>query len=112
MDEVISAKRLRSVLPILTRRNLEVPFITCAEMLDFNEDRGLAVWELAAKYESARGDISLDEVYARMEEIVGSCRHRSSKDCTGRNTPTAFWATNQPTSSSKWQAVGLWMEMS
>ena len=40
-------------------------------MLDFNADKGLSLWELAVEYESARGDISSDEVYARMEEIVG-----------------------------------------
>ena len=70
MDAVITAKRLRPVLPILTRANLGVPFITCAEMLGFNADKGLALWQLAVAYESARGGIAPDAVYARMEEIV------------------------------------------
>ena len=74
MADVISAKRLRPVLPILTRPNLAVPFITCADMLDFNADKGLALWELAVEYESARGGIAPAEVYARMEAIVNIMR--------------------------------------
>jgi len=118
MDGVISAKLLRPVLPILTRKNLEVPFITCTEMLEFNADKGLSLWELAVEYESARGDISSDDVYARMEEIVGIMQASIEQGLQGTEYADRILvthpqtATNLQTSSSKWQAEGLWMEMS
>ena len=68
-DQVISLKELRPVLPILSRKELRVPFITCAEMEDYNADKNLNLWELALHYESARGGISQDAVMEKMREI-------------------------------------------
>ena len=74
MSEVNSVKQLAPVLPILSRSDLEVPFITCAEMLAYNEDKDLTLWELALVYESIRGDIVPAEVYERMKVIVAIMR--------------------------------------
>jgi len=74
IPEVSSIKQLSPVLPILTGKRLEVPFITCAEMLAYNEDKGLTLWELALSYESARGNITPAEVYGRMKAIVAIMR--------------------------------------
>jgi len=63
-------KTLSPVLPVLSRRDLEVPFITCEEMLQYNEAQDLELWELAVHYESARGNASHDEVFQRMKELV------------------------------------------
>ncbi|KAB2879062.1 serine dehydratase [bacterium] len=63
-------KRIHPVLPILSRKDLAVPFITCEEMLAYNKDKRLPLWELAAHYESARGGISADEVFRKMRQIV------------------------------------------
>jgi L-serine dehydratase len=47
-----------------------VPFITCREMLDYNRDKELDLWELAVRYESARGNLSHGQVVEKMNDIV------------------------------------------
>ncbi len=69
-DEVQSIRVLNPVLPIKSRKNLTVPFGTCEEMLDYNKDKNLDLWELAVHYESARGNISHKEVIDSMTNIV------------------------------------------
>ena len=68
--DVLFIRKLRPVLPVLSRRDNYVPFITCDEMLDFNDGKDLTLWELAAEYESARGGISREEVFEKMRGIV------------------------------------------
>jgi L-serine dehydratase len=70
MSEVIGIKCIDPVLPVMSRQDLYVPFITCAEMLSYNQDKGLSLWELAAEYESIRGNISGEEVFEKMRSIV------------------------------------------
>jgi L-serine dehydratase len=79
-DRIISAlhaqydikylKTISPVLPVLSSQGISVPFITCAEMLNYNADKNLALWELALHYESARGNMSHEQVWQRMAEIV------------------------------------------
>ncbi|MDJ0835177.1 MAG: L-serine ammonia-lyase, iron-sulfur-dependent, subunit alpha [Acidobacteriota bacterium] len=71
MEEVACVKKLNPVLPVKSRKNLEVPFITCKEMLAYNDGKDLALWELAVDYEAARGKLTHDEVVSKMTEIVG-----------------------------------------
>lgn len=66
---VSSIKQIKPVLPVLTRKNTVVPFITCDEMLAYNEDKKLSLWELAVRYESMRGSISEGEVLSKMNDI-------------------------------------------
>ena len=73
---VSSTKKLSPVLPVLSRKNMEVPFITCEEMLQYNEGRNLELWELAMHYESVRGNIPKQEVFEKMKRIV-RILHRS-----------------------------------
>jgi L-serine dehydratase len=63
-------KALLPVLPVSSHRDLHVPFITCEEMLRYNEGKNLELWELALHYESARGSAPHDEVFQRMGELV------------------------------------------
>jgi L-serine dehydratase len=49
---------------------MQVPFLTCEEMLAYDGGRGLALWELAAHYESARGSLVPEQVIERMRELV------------------------------------------
>ena len=70
MEEVLFIKQMAPVLPVLSRKNLTVPFITCAEMLEYNQHKKLELWELAVLYESNRGNISTEEVYQRMLKIT------------------------------------------
>ncbi|MCK5700896.1 MAG: L-serine ammonia-lyase, iron-sulfur-dependent, subunit alpha, partial [Cyclobacteriaceae bacterium] len=70
MEEVVSVKRIAPFLPILSRKDLTVPFDTCEGMLEYNSDKNLELWELAVHYESQRGNISHEEVISRMGNIV------------------------------------------
>ena len=63
-------KTISPVLPVMSSQNTSVPFITCEEMLEYNADKNLALWELAVHYESARGNISHEQVFQQMSEIV------------------------------------------
>ena len=63
-------KAISPVLPVLSRKGIKVPFITCEEMLQYNEGRNLELWELAVQYESARGNMSHGQAFQRMKEIV------------------------------------------
>ncbi len=70
MDDVLFIKHLPPVIPVLSRKALSVPFITCDEMLEYNKDKDLSLWELALHYESMRGNMSQEDVWEKMEEIV------------------------------------------
>ncbi|MEZ4902117.1 MAG: L-serine ammonia-lyase, iron-sulfur-dependent, subunit alpha [Spirosomataceae bacterium] len=69
-SEVRGIKKLAPVLPIMARENISVPFITCEEMLQYNEGKRLSLWELAVDYESERGNISKEEVFEKMRAIL------------------------------------------
>ena len=76
ISELCSLYRIRQlrtispVLPVLSRREIAVPFITCEQMLQYNSGKNLELWELAVHYESARGNMSHEQVCQRMTEIV------------------------------------------
>ncbi|MGD0610429.1 MAG: L-serine ammonia-lyase, iron-sulfur-dependent, subunit alpha [Anaerolineales bacterium] len=63
-------KILPPVLPVLSKRGMTVPFITCQEMLEYNQDKDLEPWELAICYEGQRGGISHEQVFRQMKDIV------------------------------------------
>lgn len=68
--DIKHVKTIPPVLPVMSRKKISVPFITCEEMLQYNADKNLALWELAVHYESARGNMSHEQVWQRMAEIV------------------------------------------
>ncbi len=57
MESVSFIKQLQPVLPVMARKNLQVPFITCNEMMEYNAGKNKVLWELAVDYEMARGNI-------------------------------------------------------
>lgn len=65
---------LRMAEPVLPTRfssACEVPFLTATEMADYaTKHQKTELWELAAIYESIRGDMPLHEVIGQMREIV------------------------------------------
>ena len=63
-------KQISPVLPILNNKESNIPFITCDKMLEYNANKNLSLWELALHYESARGNISHDEVKEKMLDII------------------------------------------
>ncbi len=68
--EIPQIRTLSPVLPVLSRQNLRVPFITCDEMTAYNDDKGLLLWELACHYESVRGNLTHEQVLSQMQETV------------------------------------------
>jgi L-serine dehydratase len=68
--EIKHLKSISPVLPVMSSKNSSVPFITCDEMLKYNAEKNLALWELAVHYESARGNLSHEQVFQQMSEIV------------------------------------------
>ncbi len=76
-------RRLEPVLPILSRRGAEVPYVTCAQMLAANAGERLDLGRLAARYESARGGISEPEVRRRMVAIVRILRDAVARGIQG-----------------------------
>lgn len=61
---------LKAVLPILSRRDLSVPFERCGEMESHPEFGMRPLWESACCYEAARGGISPEEVIERMKQLA------------------------------------------
>jgi L-serine dehydratase len=70
MEGVLFIKQLGPVLPVMARKNLQVPFITCNEMLEYNKGQHKALWELAVDYEMSRGNISAEAVLEKMRSII------------------------------------------
>lgn len=67
---IMNIVQLSPVLPVLSRKGKEVPFLTYNEMLQYNENKNLDLWELAVHYESIRGNISTEDVLNKMKRIV------------------------------------------
>ena len=70
LEGVMFVKKLSPVLPVLARKDMTVPFITADKMLEYNQSKNLSLWELAVHYESVRGNISHDQVFEKMRDIV------------------------------------------
>jgi L-serine dehydratase len=68
--EICAIKQIAPVLPILSRKEMQVPFMTCEEMLAYNQDKDLDLWELSQIYESSRGSITDEAVLQRMVELI------------------------------------------
>jgi L-serine dehydratase len=76
-------KRLSPVLPVPSRKNLRVPFTSCAEMLEHDGAFHTPLWRLAIDYERARGGFSEEEVLGRMIDIVSILRKSVSSGIAG-----------------------------
>ena len=82
-----SVHRLSPVLPVMSRKDLSVPFSTCEEMLAHEGGRKSPLWRLAIEYEMARGQLREDEVLARMTEIVRILRRSIEQGIDGTQHP-------------------------
>jgi L-serine dehydratase len=60
---------------VLSRKNVQVPFITCNDMLEYNKEKNKPLWQLAMDYEMARGNISDDDVFEKMRNIIRIMGH-------------------------------------
>lgn len=76
-------KRLSPVLPVLSRKDTQVPFTTCDDMLRHDAGRNTPLWKLAAEYEMARGNLTESEVIDKMVEIVRILRRSIAQGIAG-----------------------------
>lgn len=82
-NSILGVSRLNPVLPIMSRKNLTAPFSTCEEMLRHDAQRQSPLWKLALEYEMKRGDLSEDEVFNRMVDIVRILRRSIQQGIDG-----------------------------
>ena len=78
-----SVKRLSPVLPVPSRKDLRVPFRSCAEMLAYDGEKNTPLWKLAAEYEMARGNFTEREVIDKMIGIVRILRRSIASGLAG-----------------------------
>ncbi|MGE0000957.1 MAG: L-serine ammonia-lyase, iron-sulfur-dependent, subunit alpha [Fimbriimonadaceae bacterium] len=102
---VTRVRRLFPVLPVLSRRNVTVPFTTCAEMLASASDAPL--WKLAVQYESARGNLAEEEVIEKMVEIVRILRSSISQGIAGTSYEDRILPPQTPTYRAKLESGKL-----
>lgn len=67
---VIDVCYLKPVVPILSRKEMKVPFLFCKDMMVTGKSEGMQLWELALRFESERGGISTNEVFEKMIVIA------------------------------------------
>lgn len=81
--EITCKKRLAPVLPVLSRKDLSVPFITCDGMRDYDANRTSFLWQLATEYEASRGGLGPDDVRSRMLDIVAIVKSSIAEGLAG-----------------------------
>ncbi|HRH95155.1 MAG TPA: L-serine ammonia-lyase, iron-sulfur-dependent, subunit alpha [Prosthecobacter sp.] len=82
-DESLTTKRLSPVLPVPSRKNLRVPFASCADMLKHDGGQNTPLWQLALEYERARGNFTESEVIDKMIAIVRILRKSIASGIAG-----------------------------
>ncbi len=58
------------VMPVLSRKDISVPFLTASQAMNFTGDERKEPWEIAAIYESERSGLSISKVLEMMKEIA------------------------------------------
>ena len=80
---ILTVKELSPVLPVLSRSGLQIPFTTCKQILDHRESPCESLWEMALVYECARGNLTEQDVFKRMNEIVRIMRNSVEQGLKG-----------------------------
>lgn len=81
--KAISVKKLSPVLPVPSRKNLHVPFTSCAAMLAHDGAQNTPLWQLAIEYERARGSFTEREVIDKMTDIIRILRKSIASGIAG-----------------------------
>jgi len=81
--DILAVKKLSPVLPVLSRSELEVPFTTSKQMLGQKGYPGKSLWSSALVYECARGNLTEQEVWKRMNEIMRIMRNSMEQGLKG-----------------------------
>ncbi len=78
-----SIKRLSPVLPVPSRKDIRVPFTSCADMLTQDGPQNTPLWQLAIEYEMARGNFTEREVIDKMIAIIRILRKSIASGIAG-----------------------------
>lgn len=62
---------LSPILPTRSWAGCAVPFSNAAGLLEYAKQDGRPLWQLAARYESVRGNTTEEDVFAQMDRLVG-----------------------------------------
>jgi len=81
--KAISVKKLSPVLPVPSRKDMRVPFTSCADMLKHDDGQNTPIWQLAIEYERARGNFTEREVIDKMIAIVRILRKSIASGIAG-----------------------------
>ena len=68
--DITNIKKISPVLPVLSSKTVEIPFTSSDGMFHYNKEKDLSLWELAVHYESARGNMSREQVFQKMKDVV------------------------------------------
>jgi len=105
---VMFIRYLKPVLPVLSRKDISVPFLYCSEMLKYAKDKKLSnIWELAVAYESERGGISEKEVMEKMREIVRIMKRSIKVGLKGTHYEDRILPAQSPGFKEKMEANAL-----
>lgn len=69
-ENVVDIIEIHPLLEVLSNKSASVPFFNCESMISFNKTRNWPLWKLAQYYESKRGNITEDEVFNKMKDLV------------------------------------------
>jgi L-serine dehydratase len=87
LPAVTRVRRLAPVLPVLSRRNLTVPFLHAGEMVASADPTTRKLSDFALDYECARGGIGPDAVLAQMQQILAIVRGGVQQGLAGTGYP-------------------------
>jgi L-serine dehydratase len=107
MPTVTFIKAINPVLPIMARKNIKVPFISCHEMMEYNKGKNKALWELAVDYESIRGNISPASVMEKMKEIIQIMRNAIDTGLKGTKYKDRILGSQSPHYKESFEANQL-----
>jgi L-serine dehydratase len=80
---VTRVRRVNPVLPVLSRKDLSVPFLHAGEMVEGVDPATMKLSDFALRYETARGDIDEAAVLDQMRSILGIMRGGISEGLAG-----------------------------
>lgn len=79
---LIDSASVQAVLPVRSRRDLQVPYQTCSAMQE-QSDAETPLWRLAIDYESARSGLDESAVVEKMVQIVRTLRKSVKQGLAG-----------------------------
>ena len=98
---------INPILPTRSRDPVEVPFSSCREMIQYNSEKNLPVWELASDYESMRGALTEEEVFDKMRDLYRVMRAAIDSGLKGTRFKDRILGAQSAAYMKKQEAGGL-----